>query len=349
MHKRSLLVLLLICLPLGVRSATTINLYIATTGSDSTGTGTQALPYATLAKALTRIPSGRADTHSLDGIYQINVADGTYAAPVNLLGYTAPIFDNSTGYPAGLVIVGNTSTPANVVFTGTCADLGVSTNGACIGNGLPVTLNGITINTTAAFGVACDHCIATFENMTVTGTLSTAGIVSVGGYMYFGPAVTVSGFNPTLGIGIDLNYNSSALLTSGTLTITGPGGNNTAFGLVAEFQSVFRIHPFTGSPNVTITGVQNGIQMTANSHFVNYDSAGTVSITNTATSSGTGYGIQAGGTSGYSQSAGALTVDHFSTCLYAFALAEIDQGPGNRTLTNCTATNAIQGSQIVIF
>lgn len=80
------------------------NLYVATTGSDATGDGTQAAPYATIAKALSMLP------RDLGGhTVTITVAAGTYnEARVDVTGFTS----------GNLTITGTASTAKPVIQNG---------------------------------------------------------------------------------------------------------------------------------------------------------------------------------------------------------------------------------------
>lgn len=66
---------------------TNVTYYVATTGSDITGNGTQEKPYKTINKAIDSIPK------NLNGhTCTIKVAVGTYNEIVNIIGFTAGIF-----------------------------------------------------------------------------------------------------------------------------------------------------------------------------------------------------------------------------------------------------------------
>ncbi|NOG69824.1 hypothetical protein HJG45_05545 [Roseicella sp. DB1501] len=86
-------------------------LYVATTGSDTTGTGTSGNPFATLTTAW-NYAVGSLDLNGYNLTFQL--ANGTYAAQTvtgNLHGYTGQT----------ITVIGNTSTPASVIIAGTSA------------------------------------------------------------------------------------------------------------------------------------------------------------------------------------------------------------------------------------
>ncbi len=85
------------------------HLYVATTGSDVTGDGSQANPYRTIQHAVDQVPKILVNT------WIIHVADGVYRERVNIYGIRS-----ST--PHYLEIKGNLNTPANCRVTGADVD-----------------------------------------------------------------------------------------------------------------------------------------------------------------------------------------------------------------------------------
>lgn len=81
--------------------------YVSTTGSDTTGSGTSGAPWATVQKAVDYI-TGYIDPSQ----YQVTIklADGTYTV-------TSTIFLRPNSFAKPPIILGNTSTPANVVVS----------------------------------------------------------------------------------------------------------------------------------------------------------------------------------------------------------------------------------------
>lgn len=79
-----------------------VQYYVSASGSDSTGTGTQAEPYATVNKALTKIPK------NLGGFTAtVMVLPGTYTGDIAI-----------NGYYAGSLVIGNTASAQNQVIKG---------------------------------------------------------------------------------------------------------------------------------------------------------------------------------------------------------------------------------------
>jgi hypothetical protein len=144
-----------------VRNALTANLtvYVATTGSDTANTGLSAAsPFATLQKAYNFI----SNNFDLQGFTPtIQLADGTYTTQLVING-------SPTGRPQSIAVVGNTTTPANVILDMTAADCIQVTNAF-------VTVSGMELRTTAGLS-----CIAALEGSDVT----------IGPGMRFGASLT---------------------------------------------------------------------------------------------------------------------------------------------------------------
>jgi hypothetical protein len=326
---------------------TTISFYIATTGSDSNPC-TSSSTCQTLAHALSLIPTVVIQP------YQINVANGTYSEGINTTGYIG-----YQGSGAGITIVGNTSTPADVIFSGTlstCAQNGSLsgasfTQVACIAGPLPVTLSGIELNATARDALYCDNCNLVLSNVIFAGT-TTECVDGFRGNVLLFNAVTCEGYNSAgVGAGIYMCCVSTLAQMSGTTTVTGPGGgSNTAWGINVERGSQFSI--IGSSAALTITGVQVGLAATGHSSIDSLVSTGTFAINNTGGSQpSSSRGLYASNGSTIDMTGNTLSLDNFTTCVYAIGESEISQGPGNRTTTNCTSTGPTgnQNSVITLF
>jgi hypothetical protein len=323
----------------------TKNFYITTTGSDSNAC-TSGSPCATFARVLSLIPSVVASN------YVINVADGTYNQAIDGRGYT--------GY-LSITITGDTTTPTNVALTGTlsgCAARHPGTHATiCLqGPATTWTIQGISTTSTVRNALFCDNCSAILSNDTFAGT-TTAGINVERGYVTLQNAITVSGFSvgdiTDSSFGIDETYGSQIIQDSGTLTISGPGfaGGLQSYGITEEFGANFSIVPPTDSSptgiNITITSVLNGIQLSGHSGFQSFVSTGTISITNSSLASGAG--LQLSNATEVDMSPTALTISNFATCVNAVGLVMMSQGPGNRSFSCTTPSNAAQGSQVILF
>jgi len=334
------------CLTSGVpQTGSTQTFHIAPSGSDANPC-TGGSPCLTFAHVLSLIPALIASN------YVIDVADGNYAQAIDGRGYT--------GYQS-ITITGNTATPTNVVLTGTlasCASRHPSTPATiCLqGPATTWTIQGISTTSTVRNALFCDNCSAILSNDTFAGT-TTAAINVERGYVTLQNAMTLSGFSvgdiSNSSFGIDETYGAQIVLDSGTLTINGPGfaGGLLSYGITEEFGANFSIVPPTdASPTnigIAITSVLNGIQLSGHSGFQSFVSTGTLSVTNLSLSSGAGLQLSNG--SEFDVSPTGLTVTNFATCVNAVGLVMMSQGPGNRTFSCSTPTNAAQGSQIVLF
>ena len=199
-------------------------IYVATTGNDGTGDGTQANPYQTIAKGITEVnPNGT-----------VNVADGTYYEHLvidknlNLVGQSQEntILDGSnTGRPLTI----NTGATVNIsLFT---IHNGVSSfSGGAIDNYGTVTVNSNTfINNSAQYGGAIFNAYGSTLNVIESTFIDNRGFFG-GGAIYDAEGtstVTDSTFTNNLaGYG-------GAIYTYGTVTVsdsTFTGNNATNYG-----------------------------------------------------------------------------------------------------------------------
>ena len=117
-----------------VNYTASIDVYVSTTGSDSTGTGTAILPYRTIQNGLTQL----AKFHS-PSVMTLHLVAGTYTEQV-----TIP--NNAVGK---IKIIGNPTNPANVIFRANAS----AQTGSCIsslqGNNVKLYVDGITFSNNA--------------------------------------------------------------------------------------------------------------------------------------------------------------------------------------------------------
>ncbi len=343
------------------RPLSTVNFYIATTGDDS-HVCSSASKCLTLAHVLTLVPQ------TLDRQYVINVADGTYAEPIDTSGF---IGAGMGSLPSGggthttfIEILGNISTPANVVFTGSVnCDSAFAATG-CISGSAKVILEGLSITTGNRNGLECQNGVVELNkvNITQTGGPSLNGVTFLG----FGcrwnmeSDLTISGFDapnpvPTGGIGIEMSGGSVGTIDAGTLTIIGPGTGNggdgtTCITLDAGANSLV-VTSFAGATVINCSNVNAGIWINENSVFT---AAGpTDIILSQAATPTSSRAIQTFGQGVFYAGFGAnLTVNNWTICYYANDNSLITQGRdgGTRTSTNCgTVSTPNDGSRIVLF
>lgn len=314
------------------RSATavTFNYYVATTGSDSNN-GTSALtPFLTIQKALDK------SMGVFSGTIQINIADGTYAEnlfvppTMNSTKDTAIVFNNF------IDIVGNETTPANVVISpaSSSAVRGWNTNfrlrGVRLSGGATSTaisavdsrilLKNMDFNGVATFFNA-SRCVVQYEASTAGGTWTAGASNGVLLSMSFGTSFTTSTSALTLVAGaatqqMVLAATGSRVTTGGSLTLTGTAGV-TLLGLGA---STFGSYSLGGTSTVTITGI------TGTPTAGNYE-AGAIRIISNS-----------------SFFAASTVTFSFNTCTNAFFLNKCSsiETNGNVTTTYTTVTNKLK-------
>ena len=206
------------------KATANINLYVATTGNDS-NPGTVGSPFLTIQKAVNTLASY--DCGVYDGT--INVANGTYTAPVNL----KPVLG------AGVYkVLGNTGSPGSVIISTTNAncflasalgpmawwldgmELRTTTAGTCIfANGAGVTITIGTLNFGAAAGI---HIRAWYGAQiqvaapyTVNGNCSNHIDLINGLINCTFNTITISG-SPTIAKWLKMDLSSNALLNGNT-------------------------------------------------------------------------------------------------------------------------------------
>lgn len=344
------------CMPSGASNPARIvpievDYYISPTGSD-TAACSSAAPCATLAHVLTLLPQ------TLQNYYVVHIADGTYSEPINTAGFlgsgSAGLFGGTT-YGAYLQLLGDVANPQNVTFNGllNCSNSYQST--ACIGGSGLVKLTGITISGSKREGLSCYGGTLELNNVRIvmTGGASQASVgmnaLGCNWTLDQGSSLSISGFDtnigPTGGLGL---YNSFGTFCwiNGTLNITGPGNTDLTDGMVLEHGAWIAMQTSTAALN--ISGVTIGLQVGDNGSFESYVGAG-ASITNTTAPSGSiGISVSSSGAVNFANG-GTLTISNYSTCIQAAANSEMTHGGASRTLSCPTQTNALQGSQIVLF
>ena len=306
------------------------DIYIATTGNDSTGDGSSGNPYLTLAKALSVLPSFLQVNHT------VHVADGTYAEAIDVRTFLS--------LPGTILkITGNTTTPTNVNFTGTVStsfDNSASTTAGCRVDGrVRVELEGIKVGSTSTFGGwVTAGAFLIVDRSHFAGTFTHALRVTTFCEVEFQGNVTISGFATN---GLDLHYHSRAAFTSaGTLTITGTS-TSTSQGVHMLGSAMFQT--FTASCNITITVVKIGFQMGFNCSFTHQGSSSTISVTNVSTPTDSA-GIQCTDHSNWSTTQ-TLTLDHLATGIDLNSISYAE-AVGTRNFTNLGAFSAASQNSV---
>ncbi len=199
---------------------TTTNFYVATTGSDS-NPGTLLLPFLTVQKAIDTIAAGL-----WPGICIINVADGTYVgnivakATMGKNTYTTVNNVTAPSAPNLIQILGNTTSPSNVILRGTDSLAATFNMENCDS---PYVLNGVdvrgTAGTKAAFYVAGNKSQLSITNVN-TSVVNNCISVHFGARFFYLNGSTGGTHAMTSGNFLLISGSSTARFDRG-LTVTG--------------------------------------------------------------------------------------------------------------------------------
>ena len=305
------------------------DLYVATTGSDTTGTGASGAPYATVAKALSRLPDVLRADHT------IHVADGTYAAGIDLRRFI------SRG-DRTLTLVGNTTTPANVVFTGTITAPDSTTCALYVAGPVRVLVQGVETNIAATYGVFVDrNAILTLDRCTITAPNSndisdTAVLVTNRSSVEFRGNVTLSNWALN-GIGA-YTYSLVTYTVAGTLTISRPDSFGAGIHLAYHAAMICQ----TTGTNISISGAKIGWQLGLHGEFQHIGGSSTLSASNGSTPSGSS-GILCTDLSTWSTNQ-PLSLTHFTTGRESNSISYIEATGGITLSSVTTASSATQNS-----
>lgn len=318
----------------GTADTAPADIYIATTGSDTTGDGTSGNPYATLAKALSLLPDFLQVDHT------IHVADGTYAEKIEVRRFISR--PNTR-----LIITGNPTTPANVSFTGTVSHTwnGLTyTTTALITGPVRAELEGLRTNATADIGIwANARAEVIVDRCTVNGTLTYGIFVGYFSRIEFQGNVTVSGWSSS---GLELGYQSQAAYTSaGTLTITGPGTSGIGLHITNQSHfSIWSVHP--SGLNITVTGVKYGFQMGFQSSFTHQGPSATITVDN-ASKPANSAGVHGTDHSSWSSTC-ALVFDQLTSAIELNSIS-YGESSGTRTWTNLTQNTLVSQNSVALL
>jgi len=193
-----------------------LNLYVATTGSDSNNGFSAGSPFATLQKAWDYLQS----SVDLNGFsVTINVADGTYTA--GILGQGSIVGQNTA---SAVTFQGNATTPANCVVNVTNSNSFATLTGAFF------TVNGFTMTATGSASAATGCALRTnqgtiiFQNCRF-GACSVAHLSAGGGGAIFtNGANTIFGGAPNAwfaAVSGNINVANSSWTLTGTPAFSG--------------------------------------------------------------------------------------------------------------------------------
>ena len=157
--------------PAGLKA--NVNLYVATTGNDETGDGTETNPFRTIQHAIDSVPK------LLNGnTAKITVGNGTFNENISIVGFCEGIISlygksNSSTIIVGNVVFSNCSNP----IISTIKIQGKLSCDLCAN----ATANSITVVSSDATAIGFDNCANTYvaaSSVTATGTKSYEGAIS---------------------------------------------------------------------------------------------------------------------------------------------------------------------------
>jgi len=235
----------------------TVNLYVALSGNDTTGTGTVGNPYRTIGRALQDVPV------FVSHHYIVNLAAGTYREQVNIAGryFGTNLVGNFN--KASVEIKGDPASPDSYVISG--ADEGAPTTPirdhvvACTEANCIV--NGVSLQYGKVYGLYVQHANAVAHSSTFR-HFTTTDACAVGVRQY--GALELRGNNTISDASIGVFADAFGLVTShimvtdlfttgwptnGTFTITGITGGA---GLYIEETGSYNV---AGATNITGTNV----------------------------------------------------------------------------------------------
>lgn len=287
-----------------------VNLYVSTTGNDSTGNGASGNPYLTIARALQDVPL------FVSQHYIINLASGTYREQVNVSGRYFGTNTSTNLNQASIEIKGNPTAPASYVISGANASAPT----------IPVR----------AAGVVCSfaNCIlngVSIQYSTTYGFHQSGGL-SVINSSDFSNLTTAN----ARGVWIDSQARS---LWGGASTLT-----NDSYGIAVYDQSIVSTSDFNylnpgftpAAQAVTISGIlANGTAVQVFDHsWVDFE--GTINFSGAATGFA---GLDVEAASYFGNETG--TISGFSYCVFASGLSFVEIN--SPTFTNCTT--AVHGDE----
>lgn len=186
---------------------------VSLSGNDTTGTGTTAAPYRTVAKALSVLPR---DLHGFGAVIYFASA-GTYAETVEINNFTNGTIVLSGPANAAISIMGLRAENASVQVSNialTCYDTGV------YGTGMFAGVNGAIICASGSITVTAGGVTARYGGLvevTTTLTVSNADRAIQAQYGATISVATLNGTNNAVGI---YAYNSTVYISTLNLTAT---------------------------------------------------------------------------------------------------------------------------------
>lgn len=309
----------------GISVAIPADIYVATTGSDTTGTGIAGAPFATVGKALSILPD------VLTSSCTIHVADGTYNEGISIQRFRCK--DTVL-----LKITGNTTTPGNVIFSNYIADTEDGDAAILVRGSIKVELEGISCNYASSFGIMAVHKAQLVIDRCSVSNATYAGIeVRKFSYCELKGNISVSGC-PN---GIEAGYDG-VILQNGAGTVTIAGANQaSSYGIHLFARGTYKATGASGL-NITITDVKYGFQLGLHGLFQHVQATGTITIDNPSKPANSA-AVQCTDLSSWSTTQH-VVVDNFTYVFEGNSISYMEAA-GTRSVTNVTGnTNLSQNS-----
>jgi autotransporter family porin len=206
------------------------DIYVSTTGSDTTGDGTQSKPYQTILRGISAVPSG-GTLHIANGVYTgAGNKNIVIAKDINIIGQSSSTIINGESTSRLFTIIsGTTVTIQNLTF----ANGNATSNGGAIYNAGNLTITGSTFTNNAAIygGAIYNTGTSTVHFSRIIGNTASQGsaIYNSGGTVdannnWWGsnasPAGRIYGANVTSWLVLTITASSTLIKNGGISTIT---------------------------------------------------------------------------------------------------------------------------------
>lgn len=287
-------------------NGSTINFYVATTGSDSNNGRTISTPFLTIEKALNSVPM------LIPGVYAVNIADGTYTLSAEYEFKSIVARSGNTDNSTVVKVIGNITTPANVVIRAATSTTNLFKTKS---KSLLVDFDGITFST-CNNGISVDGGLAILRAVNIDQYRGSAISVSNFGFLTTSTSAlggVLTSVASVASVGIQSSIGGNITISWPTLSITNFGGSGLA------------INPAIGGRIVT-TGVStlnitanattglNGISVGSYGSWQGGGNTRTINISNLAGANGAGVNIAQFGLATFNSNA---TVN-FTNCQAGF-------------------------------
>ena len=197
---------------------TNLTVYVATTGSDTNGAGTSALPYATITKALNSIPK------NLDGrTVVINIAAGTYAETVSVNGFYGGMLRFSG---SGTVTINNLDVRACTLYVDNIVLACTAGTGIIVTDNATLIVTSSVTLTSSTLGLLVTNCSSVHIGGSLSLTGMATGIAASNNARIFVSTISGSGIGTvmTASSGATIAYGGNSATANTAIAATSTGG-----------------------------------------------------------------------------------------------------------------------------